>query len=187
MKKNIELNKNNVDYTLKISKRSRRMRLAVYCDGSLVVTTPKNINLGIVERFIIEKSQWILNKISYFKSSNQIFFPKSTKANYLKHRDNAKEIAKRKIEQFNKVYNYKFNRICIKNQKTRWGSCSSKGNLNFNYKIALLPDKMADYIIVHELCHLYEFNHSKNFWNLVARAIPDYREIRKEFKRNYRL
>ncbi len=68
------------------------------------------------------------------------------------------------------------------NQRTKWGSCSKKGNLNFNYKIALMPEKIADYIVVHELCHLKEFNHSRKFWNLVVKIIPDYLEIKKELK-----
>ena len=83
---------------------------------------------------------------------------------------------------FNGVYKFKFNKVNIRNQKTRWGSCSAKGNINFNYKIALLPERLADYIIVHELCHLGEFNHSRKFWDLVVEAIPDHREIRSELK-----
>ena len=186
MKKVIELNKYNIDYTLKVSKRARRMRLAVYCDGSFVVTTPRCVDQGIIERFIIQKSQWVLDRINYFKTTKHIFLSKSTRADYLRNKENARQLAKQKIEQFNKIYNYKFNSLNIKNQKTRWGSCSRKGNLNFNYKIVFLPEKISDYIIVHELCHLDEFNHSKNFWNLVSRTIPDYMEIRKEFKRTIR-
>lgn len=104
--------------------------------------------------------------------------------NYLKHKQRASIIVQERIEYFNKFYGYKWNRIFIKNQKTRWGSCSKKGNLNFNYRIALLPSEAADYIIVHELCHLKEFNHSENFWNLVEVAIPNYKEIRKKLKNN---
>ena len=104
--------------------------------------------------------------------------------NYLKYKIVALELAQRRLEYFNTFYNLKYNKIVIRNQKTRWGSCSKRGNLNFNYKIALLPEKMADYIIVHELCHLAEFNHSKNFWNLVAMQIPDYKETRDDLHKN---
>jgi hypothetical protein len=104
--------------------------------------------------------------------------------NYLKYKIVALELVKSRLEYFNTFYNLKYNRVSIKNQKTRWGSCSRKGNLNFNYKIALLPPKMADYIIVHELCHLAEFNHSQNFWNLVAKQITDYKEIRNSLRKN---
>lgn len=68
------------------------------------------------------------------------------------------------------------NRICIKDQKTRWGSCSSKNNLNFNYRLILAPDSVLDYVVVHELCHLKYMNHSKEFWNFVASIMPDYRK-----------
>ena len=107
---------------------------------------------------------------------------------YLKYKEVARGIVHRKLEEFNKIYNFKYNKISIKNQKTRWGSCSRSGNINFNYKIALLSDRLADYIIVHELCHLGEFNHSKNFWNLVEKTIPDYEQRREELrKKGYEL
>lgn len=103
---------------------------------------------------------------------------------YQENKDKALWIVKDRIEYFNTFYNFKWNRIVIRNQKTRWGSCSRKGNLNFNYKIALLPPESADYIIVHELCHLGEFNHSQKFWDLVAKTIPDYLTIRKDLRKN---
>ena len=64
------------------------------------------------------------------------------------------------------------------------GQLFKKGNLNFNYKVALLPQRISDYIIVHEICHLKEFNHSKNFWQLISKTIPDYKEIKEELKKN---
>ena len=65
-------------------------------------------------------------------------------------------------------------RITIREQKTRWGSCSSKGNLNFNWKLIMAPPQVLDYVVIHELCHLYEFNHSPRFWALVETQMPDY-------------
>ena len=184
MKKRIELHKKQVEYTLMVSKRARRMRLAVYCDGSFVVTAPAAMDTNLIEQFIIRKSQWIIDKIEYFKSASANILPKSTKRDYLASRGVALSLAKERIERFNRIYRFKFNQINIKNQKTRWGSCSRKGNLNFNYKIIHLPEKLADYIVVHELCHLKEFNHSQKFWNLVAKVMPDYLELRSELKRN---
>ena len=88
-----------------------------------------------------------------------------------------------RINYFNAFYGFKIKRIAIKNQSTRWGSCSSLGNLNFNYKIIYLRPELADYLIVHELCHLGELNHSKRFWALVSKTMPKYVNINKELKR----
>lgn len=184
MKKHIELHKRKVPYTLKVSSRAKRLRLAIYCDGAFVVTAPQSMNENVIEKFIIQKSQWIIDKLEYFKSFSSMVFMKSTKKHFGEHKEQALIVAENRIEHFNKIYKFSFNKINIKNQKTRWGSCSKRGNLNFNYKIALLPQRLSDYIIVHELCHLGEFNHSRKFWNLVAKAIPDYLEIRNELKKS---
>jgi predicted metal-dependent hydrolase len=70
-------------------------------------------------------------------------------------------------------------KIAIRNQKSRWGSCSKKGNLNFNYKLVFLSPELRDYVIVHEICHIREFNHGKAFWALVAETVPEWRGLRK--------
>lgn len=184
MKKHIALQNKQVTYTLRKSKRARRMRLAVYCDGSIVVTTPYDLKESVAERFIKEKTDWLFSKIAFFKQFKGHAITRYSVEDYLKYKDRAYELAIGRVHCFNKIYKYRFNRINIKNQKTRWGSCSKKGNLNFNYKIALLPERLSDYIIVHELCHLGEFNHSKKFWSLVAKAIPDYAKIKDELKRS---
>lgn len=159
------------------------MRLTVYRGGEIVVTAPQDINQNFVEQFIHRKSKWILDKIEYFKQFSGLILPKGGKREFLMLKNQALLLAVERIKYFNDVYKFKFNNISVKNQKTRWGSCSSIGNLNFNYKIASVPQRLSDYIIVHELCHLGEFNHSQKFWNLVARAIPDYLELKKELKR----
>lgn len=107
---------------------------------------------------------------------------KGSKSEYLKYKNQALELVRNKLEHFNKFYNFKYNKVTVRNQSTRWGSCSKSGNLNFNYKLALLPENLVDYVVVHELCHLGEFNHSKNFWDLVARMAPDYKERRQELR-----
>jgi len=105
------------------------------------------------------------------------------KLKYQKYKTEARFLVLNKLEKYNQVYNFKYNRVSIRDQRTRWGSCSKKGNLNFNYKIAFLPEELADYIIVHELCHLKEFNHSSRFWDLVARAFPNYLELRRTLRK----
>lgn len=94
-------------------------------------------------------------------------------------RESARKLVHERLEYFNQFYHFSYNTVAIRNQKTRWGSCSSKGNLNFSVRILTLTVEEQDYLIVHELCHLKEFNHSQNFWDLVALQIPDYKRIRK--------
>src|SRR3989338_8512444 len=106
---------------------------------------------------------------------------------YKKHCEQAREFVLKKIESINKIYKFCFKKISIRNQKTRWGSCSKNLNLNFNYKIIFLPERLAEYIIAHELCHLQEFNHSRNFWNLLSTAVPDCRQCRKDLRKGISL
>ena len=102
---------------------------------------------------------------------------------YRAHKEGARAVIREKIKRYNEIYQYRLGRVSIRNQKTRWGSCSKSGNLNFNYKILFLEEQLADYIVVHELCHLQELNHSKKFWNLVAQMFPNHRRLRRELRR----
>ncbi|MBP9766036.1 MAG: M48 family metallopeptidase [Candidatus Pacebacteria bacterium] len=176
----------NLDYLLKESARAKRVRITINREGAVIVTKPKRVNLDIVEKFLISKSDWVFEKVELVKKNKSINISniKNTKREYLENKDKALKLAKERLNYFNNIYNFSWNNITIKNQKTRWGSCSRKGNLNFNYKLALIPKEMSDYVVVHELCHLKEMNHSKRFWDLVAKAIPDYLEIRKRMKGN---
>ncbi len=108
--------------------------------------------------------------------------PKSAK-HYQMHKEFARTIITDRIIFLNQAYQYSYGRIAIKNQKRCWGSCSAKGNLNFNYRIIFLPEVLMDYIIVHELCHLKELNHSKEFWKHVERGVPSYQEHRQQLKK----
>ena len=183
MKKEITLKNKKVEYTMKRSKRARRMRLAVYNGGDFTVTIPHKMGLAKAEDFIIQKAEWVLEKMKIMSGRNPNgIFTRRSKKEYLKLKDEALKMAEKKVEEFNEFYNLQYNKISIRDQKTRWGSCSEKGNLNYNYKIILLPEKIADYIIVHELCHLKELNHSHRFWNLVEKTIPDYKERVRELK-----
>ena len=82
------------------------------------------------------------------------------------------------LAHYGALHGIKVGKISIRNQKSRWGSCSKKGNLNFNYKLVFLAPELRDYVIVHEICHVKEFNHGRGFWALVAEAVPDHREVR---------
>jgi hypothetical protein len=98
------------------------------------------------------------------------------------HSDGGK-IFRQKLNDFAGQMNVHFNMVRIKNVKTIWGSCSSKKNLNFNFKLFFLPEALIDYVFVHELAHLKHMNHSKAFWSEVEKQIPDYKKRREELKR----
>jgi predicted metal-dependent hydrolase len=101
---------------------------------------------------------------------------------YLKYKEQARALVLQKLIVLNESFGFEYDRVSIRNQRSCWGSCSKKGNLNFNYKILFLPPRAQDYVLVHELAHLKEFNHSKDFWALVASVVPEYASLRKELK-----
>lgn len=183
MKREITLGNHTIKYTLKKYKKSRSVRLSVKQDGTVLLTTPLRLKESVAEKFLTEKFNWLISSIDHFKKSKITQTPKLTRKDYLKHKESVRDLVKERIEYFNKVYGLDYNKIFIKDQKTCWGSCSKKKNLNFNYKLIFLPEKLRDYIIVHELCHLKKLNHSKNFWKLVSYAFPDYKEVKKELRK----
>lgn len=180
--KNIILNNQSINYAIKKSSKARNLRLSICCDRGLEVTLPMFASQKSAEMFIREKAGWIIKKLNELKSDRNIILPKVRLQEYYKYKLQASELVNFKLEQYNRFYNFKYNNICIRNQKTRWGSCSSDKNLNFNFKLVFLQDRLSDYIVVHELCHLKELNHSRNFWNLVAKTIPDHKALREELK-----
>lgn len=183
VQKKISLEKEEVEYTLKVSPRARQMRLAIYQDGSFVVTMPRFLSERRVEKFIQEKSRWIVNTLARFRRQPAGLLVATKRGDYARHKEAARAIATERLQHFNREYGFRYGSISIRNQKTRWGSCSRRGNLSFNYKIALLPAHLADYVVLHELCHRGEFNHSARFWDLMSWAMPDFAERREELKR----
>ncbi len=112
-------------------------------------------------------------------------------AHYLKYKSATRLLVEEKIKFYINIYKEKHKiefkpsgRIAIRNTVSRWGSCSTKGNLNFSYRLSLLPQELSDYIIVHELCHLKEFNHGQKFWDLVALELPDHEKLREKLKKH---
>jgi len=107
---------------------------------------------------------------------------------YLAHRETARAVITGRVQHYASVYGFSYGRIAIKNQKRCWGSCSTKQNLNFNYKLLFLPVELLDYIVVHELCHLRHFHHQPAFWEEVEKIIPNYKEriqALRAIERNY--
>lgn len=169
-------------YTLKQNAKARHLRISIHPGGEVIVTVPKNVSTTIVEKFLKEKQTWIEAKVRVMEKYPKVIKASLSKKEITVLKQKTRAFVEEKLPHFNKHYQYSWNTVAIRGQKTRWGSCSKKGNLNFNYKIALLPENLADYIVVHELCHLGEFNHSVRFWNLVSQTIPDYKKRRGELK-----
>jgi predicted metal-dependent hydrolase len=177
--KQVILSCQKINYTLKRYKRQRRVNFIIHQDGSLVITAPKKVNQKLIDNLITKNEKWIIKNIQQPKTLEISQQPKEIS----QAKKQARYLVENKLKLFNLHYQLTYKKITIRNQKTRWGSCSSNGSLNFNYKIIYLSEKLIDYIIVHELCHLEEMNHSPNFWNLVSEEIPDYKECRQELKK----
>ncbi|MDP2693107.1 MAG: M48 family metallopeptidase [bacterium] len=183
MKQKISLHNRVINYSVRRSKRAKRMRLAVYCDGNFIVTVPQAFPSNSIDRYVIAKSQWVISKLDFFEELNKKQKLTFGSDGYELYKNKALKMVTERLTALNQEhYRLKFNKIAIKSQKTRWGSCSRKRNLNFNYKILFLTPKIRDYIMIHELCHLKEFNHSNRFWKLVAKSIPNHRKIIEELK-----
>jgi predicted metal-dependent hydrolase len=155
------------------------MRLTVYPGGRLVLTLPPQVSRAHAENFLKRHSRWVHRALKRYIAKTKL---PGGKRDYVQHREEARDLIKRRIEHFNGYFRYKFGRITIRNTTSRWGSCSKKGNLNFSYKIVYLKPELQDYIIVHELVHLRHFNHSPEFWATVRECVPDFLQLRKQLR-----
>lgn len=168
-----------IKFLLKRSARARRLRLAMQVGGELVVTVPVRVSLVQIESLLRQHAQWILKQRAHqLKKVVQYLPAMSDVAAYRLYKQTTKELVLQSLATLALNRTLPPHRVIIKNHRTRWGSCSKRGNLNFNYRLALLPAELAHYIVVHEVCHLYELNHSLRFWNQVAHFLPDYRTCR---------
>lgn len=162
----------NENLIIKKSYRARRIRLTVSPNGSVVLTQPFFLSTQTALSFAKSKSEWIDSALAKHKKANILPIPKPSKKDFEKYKREARLLVLEKIRYWNQHYNFSFAKVSIKNQKTRWGSCSKNRNLNFSYRIIFLPEHLQDYLIVHELCHLSVFSHSREFWSLVKEKIP---------------
>jgi hypothetical protein len=120
---------------------------------------------------------WLRRKVRSAKRLKRRTSPHAR--HYNEHKERARALVHERLVYWNQFYNFEYKRVAIRNQRSRWGSCSTKQNLNFNFRIVFLPIELVDYIVVHELCHLQHFNHSPDFWATVATQLPDY-AVRKQ-------
>lgn len=166
--------------------KSNRKSLAIEIkkDLSVIVRAPIFVSNRDIQKFIEDKSLWIEKTIEKVKMSNEQekSMPKFTAEEIHNLADKALKIIPKRVEYYAKIMSVSYGRITIRNQVSRWGSCSQKGNLNFNCLLVLCPVDVLDYVIVHELCHLKEMNHSKNFWSLLEHFYPEYEQSKKWLK-----
>ncbi len=182
MQKTVSIDGVDMPYIIKSNSKSRKISLRVQQGGHIVVTKPTRVSVRYIEGVVDSKKDWIAEQIKKLGSKPAKLLAHYSAKDLGVYRDEAYNLVDAKIAHFNKFYKFEIERVTIRNQSTRWGSCSRKKNLNFNYKIVLLPPKLQDYIIVHELCHLSEMNHGQKFWDLVALQIPDYKDCVKSLR-----
>ncbi len=167
-----------VPYTL-IRTDRRSYALQIEADGSLILRVPLRTSAAQVKEILLQKQQWILKKhLEAQKRQSALPFPALTEAQrkelQKKYRKAAASYFPERVRYYQQFTGGSYSRISIRDQKTRWGSCSSKGTLSFNWRLMLAPKEVLDYVVVHELCHLTHMDHSKAFWAQVAAVMPDY-------------
>lgn len=175
------------EYNVEV-RRSKRKSAAIKitADMQIVVFVPLYVSDNEIERMIISKSKWIDEHMLKVQSTidERSKLEKITFEQIKELADQAVEYIPKRVKYYAEKENFVYNKITIKNLVSRWGSCSTKGNLNFNCLLMLTPDYVIDYIVVHELCHLREMNHSEKFWAEVEKIMPDYQRAELWLKQN---
>ena len=159
-------------------KRSSRRTLSVELrpDASLLVRAPLGVSEAGIISFLEGQSAWIESRRKKLLERIESMPSDSLSDEEIKKlADEAMLDIPKRVRHFAPLVGVTYGRITIRNQKTRWGSCSAKRNLNFNCLLMLTPPEVRDYVVVHELCHIREMNHSARFWAQVGRVLPDYR------------
>ncbi len=185
-----------MEYEVRESARAKYLRLRVEPDGKVLVTKPSRTSVKRMELFVAKHRDWIRKVQEKFRKRKErqrklgiepVALPKPRKGSkaYKEAVALARALVTERLAHFNASYGFTYGSISIRNQKTRWGSCSAKNDLSFNYRIIYLPPELQDYIVVHELCHTKEHNHSERFWAQVERAVPGHERLRKVLRERY--
>ena len=175
--------------TYEIIKSSRKtIAVEVRQDGSVLVRATRNCPQSRIDTFLKEKQTWVLAKVEEQKEkeADSMKIQPLSEAEQRLYRDKAREIFEQKVSYYAQMMGVSYGRIAIRDQKTRWGSCSGEGNLNFNWRLIFAPAGVLDYVVVHELAHRKEMNHSPRFWKVVEDTMPEYRKYQKWLKENGR-
>ena len=168
-----------MDYTV-IRSRRKTVAIQVTIDGKVLVRCPLRTKDADIQRLVNSKAEWIARHLAALPAPEAPFTPEAL-ADLTRR---AKDFFPRRVAYWAQRMGLQYGRITIRHQHSCWGSCSGKGNLNFNCLLMLAPENVTDYVIVHELCHLVQHNHSKAFWDLVAQTVPDYAVCRQWLKSN---
>lgn len=164
--------------------RSKRKTLSIHVspEGKIIARAPLRMPKREIEAFIISKSDWIARQIVLVHEASKL--PSLSRSDLDDLKKKAHQIIPARAFHYAEIMGLSYGKISIRTQKTRWGSCSAKGNLNFNALLLLAPPEIMDYVIVHELAHLRHMNHSSRFWAEVAKYMPDYKLRARWFKEN---
>lgn len=176
-----------ITYAVKRSDR-RSISLEIGSDGRILVRAPRWMPEQEIRRFVLSRRDWILAARKKVEARNEALRDQVgapiTAAELQKLGELAVKDLPTRVARYAKRIGVTYGRITVRNQKTRWGSCSSEGNLNFNCLLMLAPERVRDYVVVHELCHRKQMNHSPRFWAEVAKVMPDYEEQKKWLSEN---
>ena len=171
--------------------RSNRKTVSIEItkEAEVLVRAPYRVSDTEIQRFVNAKSEWIEKHIQMQRKRMETTqnTKQLTYEQIQELAEKALEVIPQRVAYYAKIMGVTYGRIMIRNQKTRWGSCSSEGNLNFNCMLMLMPPEIQDYVVVHELCHRKEMNHSPRFWAEVEKILPDYQVRRKWLKENGRV
>ena len=168
-----------IHYTLKRRRGLSGIRISVRPWGEMTVTAGTSIPHSFIESYLHKESLWIITTLDKL-SRKRIAPPKKYSKTEIKQlKIKTQRLIDSRLDYFGPQLRVSWNRVTIRHQSTRWGSCSREGNLNFNCRLAEVPDELIDYVVVHELCHLLQMNHSPKFWALVESILPDYKHRRR--------
>ncbi len=168
----------------------KTIAIQITLDGDVTVRAPRDCEKAEIDDLIRDRREWIEEKRAEFLAQKrecekkQEQFPKITPESEREFRRLAKEKIPKRVALFAEQVGVDYGKITIKDTKSRWGSCSYQGNLNFCWRLILAPEEVLDYIVVHELCHRLEMNHSARFWAEVKRVLPEYEKSKEWLKEN---
>jgi predicted metal-dependent hydrolase len=164
------------------SRRARHLRISVKSSAGVHVVVPSFMSLPHAERFVFQKQDWVLKQQrKFFEWEKEFALYRQNKP--LPSEPEAHRFLKERLEQLARRFGFTYNRVSLRRQKTRWGSCSGNNNISLNLKLALLPDPLRDYVIFHELVHTRIANHGREFWLELNRYVGDAKELRGRLRR----